>query len=142
MHTLLVPVDGSPSAGRALQFALAQARRNADTELLLLHVQLPVQVYGEIAVYVGDAKAREMAAEHSHELLDPAVAVARGAGVPHRQRLVEGEVAAAIARVAHEEGCESIIMGTRGLGPVASLVLGSVALKVVHLVDVPVTLVK
>jgi nucleotide-binding universal stress UspA family protein len=33
-------------------------------------------------------------------------------------------------------------MGTRGMTPLASLVLGSVATKVIHLSDVPVTLVK
>jgi nucleotide-binding universal stress UspA family protein len=33
-------------------------------------------------------------------------------------------------------------MGTRGLGPIANLVIGSVATKVIHLVEVPVTLIK
>ena len=33
-------------------------------------------------------------------------------------------------------------MGTRGMGPVKSLVLGSVATKVIHLAGAPVTLVK
>lgn len=38
--------------------------------------------------------------------------------------------------------CTHIIMGTRGRGRVAALVLGSVALKVVQLARIPVTLVK
>ncbi|HET9042709.1 MAG TPA: universal stress protein, partial [Burkholderiales bacterium] len=38
--------------------------------------------------------------------------------------------------------CEGIVMGTRGLGSVATLVLGSVAHKVLHLTHVPITLVK
>jgi nucleotide-binding universal stress UspA family protein len=33
-------------------------------------------------------------------------------------------------------------MGTRGMGAVPNLLLGSVASKVVHLVDIPVTLIK
>ena len=33
-------------------------------------------------------------------------------------------------------------MGTRGMGAMGNLILGSVATKVIHLVDVPVTLVK
>ena len=35
-----------------------------------------------------------------------------------------------------------ILMGTRGLGSVSSLLLGSVATKVIHLTDVPLLLVK
>jgi nucleotide-binding universal stress UspA family protein len=43
--------------------------------------------------------------------------------------------------------CDQIIMGTRGLGAggvaaISGLLLGSIATKVLHLVDVPVTLVK
>jgi nucleotide-binding universal stress UspA family protein len=33
-------------------------------------------------------------------------------------------------------------MGTRGMGAIGNLVLGSVATKVIHLTEVPVTLVK
>jgi nucleotide-binding universal stress UspA family protein len=40
------------------------------------------------------------------------------------------------------ERAESIVMGTRGLGAMAGLVLGSVAMKVVQLARIPVTLVK
>jgi nucleotide-binding universal stress UspA family protein len=44
--------------------------------------------------------------------------------------------------VAEEQRVDGIVMGTRGLGPVKGLVLGSVANKVIHLAEVPVTLVK
>ena len=47
-----------------------------------------------------------------------------------------------ICRYAKEKGCDQIFMGTRGLGSVSSLVLGSVATKVIHLSPVPVLLVK
>lgn len=42
----------------------------------------------------------------------------------------------------HYGQCDAIIMGSRGLGPVASMIIGSVATKVIHLVKVPVTLIK
>ena len=38
--------------------------------------------------------------------------------------------------------CELVVMGTRGRGAIHNMVLGSVATKVLHLVAVPVTLVK
>ena len=53
-----------------------------------------------------------------------------------------GTAASEIADCAAEQGCDAIVMGSRGLGAVGGLVLGSVAHKVAHLAPVPVTLVK
>lgn len=53
-----------------------------------------------------------------------------------------GSAAAAVIAPAAEHDCDVIVMGTRGMGAVGSLVMGSVAQKVVHLAPVPVTLVK
>jgi nucleotide-binding universal stress UspA family protein len=47
-----------------------------------------------------------------------------------------------IAQVAREEDIQHIVMGTRGLGSIQGLLLGSVATKVIHLADVPITLIK
>jgi nucleotide-binding universal stress UspA family protein len=47
-----------------------------------------------------------------------------------------------LAALADELGCDHIIMGTRGLGAISSIVLGSVTRKVLHLANVPVTCVK
>jgi nucleotide-binding universal stress UspA family protein len=53
-----------------------------------------------------------------------------------------GPVAETIDRIARETQADQIVMGTRGLGRVRGLLLGSVATQVVHLADIPVTLVK
>jgi nucleotide-binding universal stress UspA family protein len=53
-----------------------------------------------------------------------------------------GDAAPEIARAAARMNCESIVMGSRGMGAVKSLVLGSTAMKVIHLATVPVTIVK
>ena len=47
-----------------------------------------------------------------------------------------------IDRIARETMADQIVMGTRGLGRLRGLLLGSVATPVVHLADIPVTLVK
>ncbi len=51
-------------------------------------------------------------------------------------------VAESVTQTANEEGANYIVMGTRGLGGVESLLLGSVATQVIHLTTIPVTLVK
>ena len=53
-----------------------------------------------------------------------------------------GDEADVICQYAKEKGCDQIFMGTRGLGSVSNLVLGSVATKVIHLSPVPVLLVR
>ena len=64
------------------------------------------------------------------------------AGRPYRTHVLLGEPATDIVRVARSEGVDLIVMGTRGMGALGNLVLGSTATKVVHLADTPVTLVK
>lgn len=78
----------------------------------------------------------------SEEALAPARKLAERLGVEFQCYLREGEPAAVIASFARRTRCTEIIMGTRGLGRVSGLVLGSVATKVIHLTSVPVTLVK
>jgi nucleotide-binding universal stress UspA family protein len=57
--------------------------------------------------------------------------------------LVEiGPAAEIIARVAREQGCDGIVMGSRGLGAVSSVLLGSVSSRVLEITDLPVTLLK
>ncbi|MDP1900390.1 MAG: universal stress protein [Rubrivivax sp.] len=54
----------------------------------------------------------------------------------------DGSLLLPLARRADELGCDGIVMGTRGMTAIGSVVMGSVATKVVHAANVPVTLVK
>jgi nucleotide-binding universal stress UspA family protein len=78
----------------------------------------------------------------SEALLAPAAEKVRAAGVPYTTQIEAGDAATTIARRADALQCEGIVMGTRGMGAIANLLLGSVAVKVVHLANLPVTLVK
>lgn len=63
-------------------------------------------------------------------------------GVAYQCHARTGAYPDTILRVAREQGCGRIVMGTRGLGPVRGLLLGSVTFAVVHRSTLPVTLVK
>jgi nucleotide-binding universal stress UspA family protein len=142
MHKLLVAVDGSESALRAVRYAMKLARENGPCSIHLVNVHEPPLLYGELAVYVPREKMERLQREHSEALLEPAAAILREGSVPFTTETLVGEVAATIARRADELGCDAIVMGTRGMGAIGNLVMGSVATKVVHLAKVPVTLVK
>jgi nucleotide-binding universal stress UspA family protein len=80
-----------------------------------------------------------LAGEHA---IAPAAIVLKQAQAAYDVHLVKEDPAQEIARLAAELDCDLIVMGTHGRGRIAGLVMGSVAMKVVHLSTVPVTLVK
>ena len=74
--------------------------------------------------------------------LAPARKLLDKAGVPHAFHIGVGEVGETVAKYVKKLSAQQIAMGTRGLGPVAGMLLGSVTTKVVHAVNVPIVLVK
>ena len=75
-------------------------------------------------------------------ILQPARQILDAAEVQYQVRSRVGSPANEIALHVRETQCDAIIMGTRGLSPIVNLVIGSVATKVIYLVEVPVTLIK
>jgi hypothetical protein len=63
-------------------------------------------------------------------------------GIPYTASIEIGEIAQTITDYAKQQHYDMIVMGTRGMGTIGSLLMGSEATKVVHLASVPVTLVK
>ncbi|MCC6070461.1 universal stress protein [Massilia sp. GCM10020059] len=140
MKHILVPCDGSANALRALAYAAGLAKDNPGVRLELLHVLDPMRFRNPAAALPPDELERRRAAALAH-VLQPARAVLDAAGVQYQVHARTGDPAGEIAAQVAESGCDGVVMGTRGLGPVASLMIGSVACHVVHLVQVPVTLV-
>jgi nucleotide-binding universal stress UspA family protein len=142
MRKILVPVDGSENALRALSYALELAKENKAIGLHLLTVHQEPIIYGEIQVYVSREKMEELQRNHSMDILQPAVDAAKAAGVSYTSEILVGDTASMIVKRADELNCDGIVMGTRGMSAVGNLVMGSVATKVVHLTKLPVTLIK
>ena len=142
MQKILVPVDGSENALRALSYALKLAEENRAIGLHLLTVHQEPIIYGEIQVYVSREKMEELQRNHSMDILQPAVDAAKAAGVSYTSEILVGDTASMIVKRADELNCDGIVMGTRGMSAVGNLVMGSVATKVVHLTKLPVTLIK
>jgi nucleotide-binding universal stress UspA family protein len=142
MQKILVPVDGSENALRALSYALKLAKENKAIGLHLVTVHQEPVIYGEIQVYVSREKMEELQRNHSMDILQPAVDAAKAAGVSCTSEILVGDTASMIVKRADEFNCDGIVMGTRGMSAVGNLVMGSVATKVVHLTKLPVTLIK
>lgn len=139
---LLVAVDGSDCAQHALAFAIRQAQGMPDTVLHVLTVHTAPRVDGEVQIHMSEERAARLLADHDHHIIDRLLPSLESSGVRFAVESREGDPATTIANRASDLGCHQIIMGTRGLGRAAGLLLGSVTTRVVHLAGVPVTLVK
>lgn len=142
MLKLLIPVDGSDASLRALQ-AAARLGQEGAVEALLVHVREGASTYHGERTPREYERISEQAQSRQQRILEAAEAAARSAGLRTSALLAEaGTPDVDIPRLATAHGVDMIVMTTRGLGAVSSLLMGSVAQKVVHNASVPVLLVK
>lgn len=142
MLKLLVAVDGSDHARRAIEAVASMARAGAPVEVTLLSVREEPVIYGDLPVVsIDEIEATQKKIQD--KLLAEAESHARNCGLALRpvQRAV-GLAGPEIVRVANELKVDQIVMGTHGRGAMGSLFLGSVSQRVIHLSTVPVLLVK
>ncbi|HEY8025928.1 MAG TPA: universal stress protein [Burkholderiaceae bacterium] len=141
MNKILVPVDGSEYATRALKFAIQLAIENPSIELFILNVQLPIQS-GLVHQFISNELIEKYHASEGGIILEPARELAKASGAKVTSTIAVGPIGETVADYVIREKCDHIVMGTRGMGGLVNLVIGSVASKVIHIVDVPVTVVK
>lgn len=142
MRKLLVAVDGSGAALRALHAAVSLAKLVPYSSIHVVHAHEAPRVYGELQVYVPPEKMRALQREHSEAFLDRAEAELKGTGLRHTREVLEGPVGRTIAEHAERIGCDAIIMGRHGESALNDILMGSVAMKVLHASRLPVLLVR
>ncbi|MEO6024305.1 MAG: universal stress protein [Burkholderiales bacterium] len=138
---ILIPVDGSASALRAVDHAIQLAKSRVGTEIRLITVQAPV-LSGHVKMFISEDQLNAYYRDEGYATLKSAREKLDQAGVAYHHHIGVGHAAETIAQYAKENHCDQIIMGTRGMGAIADLVMGSVATKVIHLSNLPVTLIK
>ena len=141
-YKIFVPIDGSGCAQRALEHATGLAQRMGDCSIHIAHAHEEPLIYGEIAVYVSREKMEKLQREQSEGVLANAEAILRASSLPYEKEILIGPIAQMLTERAASLGCDSIVMGTHGATSLGKLLLGSIATKVIHLSDIPVTLVK
>lgn len=142
MIKILLAVDGSEGALRATRHLVKSAawyKQTPEVHLIAAHLAVPMAGRAQAALGSGAlehyyTEEREMALKDAREVL-------KLAGIAFTEHGGIGEPAEIIVKLAHDQGCDLIYMGTRGLGAVKSLLLGSTTQKVLHLAATPVVLV-
>lgn len=135
---ILIAFDGSDHSRRAARIAGNLARMQPHAELWLVCAMEPMPM--ELGKpYIDNliterTRAGEMLLEQAKEII--------GGEVTVNTELLFGSPAESIMNVATSQNCDLIIMGTRGLGGLKGLLLGSQIQKVISLSEIPVLSVK
>lgn len=137
MRKVLLPVDGSRHALQAAYYLADFARQHGPFEAHVVNVEPKPQSWQthgmEMAAIEEHLKARAV------NSIGPAMKLLGEAGVTCHAHFEMGEIAQTVLSLCDSLGCDAIVMGTRGLGGIAGLALGSVAQKILHHAKVPVT---
>ena len=137
---VLVAVDGSPAALAAVRHMLGLAARGLPLQPVLVNVQPPPTLY-EVVVAHDRERLDAIRAGAGADLLAPALALVREAGLEPQHDVIGGEPANAIVDFAETVGADLLLLGARGEGGSAHA-LGGTATAVLEQSPVPVTVVR
>lgn len=139
---VLIPVDGSEGANRAVAYVIASRDWLKQVpQVMLLNVQWKLAT-GNVKLFINQDTINDYYREQGMEALKEACALLDQAGLAYNYHISVGTPAEAIVQYAAEHQVDQIVLGARGHETLSSLLLGSVADKVARLANIPVVLVK
>lgn len=139
VQRILVAVDGSSPAERAVKHVIGLAASGMALRVLLANVQ-PAWAPPRSREDAEEGKRlHEQAAARDTRRARSLLEAAR---VPYEMRLRVGPAADELVKLARSARCSAIVMGLRGRSALTRVVLGSVSMKTLQLSGLPVTLVK
>jgi nucleotide-binding universal stress UspA family protein len=137
---VLVAMDGSAPARRAVERLVAWRGWLGELEVHLAYVQRPLTMLQHILPPHDDVLG-QWSTQEGREATQAARELLRGAGIDQHLHLTVGDPALELRTLAADTSCDLVAMGTRGLGAAHHALVGSVALKTAALSGVPVMLV-
>jgi len=140
MLKILIPVDGSAHAMRAVHHALFLVAAGLRARFVVANVQATANLY-ELVVAHDPNVLQQVNAAAGHDLMRPAVQMLQAASQQVAQEVVTGDPAQMLVDVIERHACDAVIMTTHGAG-LRAAILGSVSQELVEISPVPVTLVK
>ena len=136
---ILVPMDSSPMAKRALDHAVTI---HPDAHCTVLHVVDYIEESYSARALIGGEELQERAEKRAEKLFEKADAIADDHGVEIDTESVVGDPAREIVDYAEEHDVDLIVIGSHGRSPMSRILLGSVAETVTRRAPVPVTVVR
>ncbi|HMC13792.1 MAG TPA: universal stress protein [Gallionellaceae bacterium] len=139
---ILIPVAGTESANRAVEYVIAsQGWLKESPQVLLLNVQWKI-ASGNVKLFINQQTIDDHYREQGLTALAKAREKLDAAGMAYSYHISVGMPAKAIVRYAAEQGVDQVVLGAGEQRTLSSLLLGSVVDKVLHLAAAPVLLIK
>ncbi len=143
---ILLATDGSDTALKAARAAGSLAVRTGGV-ITILFVMEPFNEMAYISLPgyelgIDPEKVERFQRESANAVLERTAEVVRETGATYVSRYEIGSPVATIVSVAEAEGFDVIVLGSRGRGPIASFLLGSVCDRVMHRAHCPVWVIK
>ena len=143
MTRILIAVDGSSHSIKVCKSVIRQVSDYKEPpELHLVYVHLPVPTLGGLLKSVGREALQRYYREEGEDALRGSKKLFDRAKLSCTMHVMVGPIAETLAGEAKKLKCDLIVMGTRGMGAVSGMLLGSVAAKTVHLARCPVVLIR
>jgi len=138
---ILLPVDGSENSLAAVRQVIAMKDLYREAlSVSLLNVQ--AHLSGAVKMFISQQQINDYYREEGIKALAAARALLDQANVSYQHHIGVGEIAATIVGYARDKRCQQIVMGSRGSGGFRGALLGSTAVRVAQLSEIPVLLVK
>ena len=130
---IVVGVDGSKSSTVAVQWGAREAAMR-NVGLTLVHVAAPLAAGSSTLIWAGPNPSEALArqAEHAHQLIDDAVKAAKdaaGASQIHTDVIYSSPVPTLVEM---SEQAQMLVVGRRGRGLLAHVLLGSTSTAMLH----------
>jgi len=137
---ILVCTDGSKYSQKALEEASVIVKGCNVNEVAIIHVyekfdSFPISVEGNIEQTEINRLMMEEYKKKGEKILSEALKFIEGKNIKARTILKKGHPADTIISVAQEEGFDMIVIGSRGLGGLKKLFLGSVSNAIIQEVN-------
>ncbi len=142
MMKVLIPIDGSSNANRAVEHVIASVTWLKEApQVCLLNVQWKL-ASGNVKLFIDQDTINDYYREQGMAALAEARAKLDAAGLAYSYHISVGTPGEAIVQYAQEQHVDQIVMSAHGQSTLSHVLLGSVASKVAHLASVPLLLVK
>ncbi|HOV79502.1 MAG TPA: universal stress protein [Bacillota bacterium] len=144
-RNILLASDGSENALRAAGFTADLAAMAPETKVTVLVVNdilERMKYYSPLQSPVIFEEVETLFREKSEEALEKTVEIFKKNKCPVEGVVRVGNPAHVIVEFAREGGFDHIVIGSRGMGSLKGIVMGSVSSKVINLAPCPVTVVK